>query len=307
MLSRRGKVRGAFTLIELLVVIGIIAVLIAILLPSLNAARRQAQTVACLANLRSVGLAFQLYGNDNRGLIIPTFGWDGDKADHWSTILVNGKYLPNPHIADSGTASSVAPASVLICPALPSEFGRHASTWMMTNTESPTNGASGACITYCGYGVNGASDNISGSNIPTYATQYLPMQGIPFTSNPRSSPAVPPLVDYFHPWKFVNVKHSAEMPLVFDGKLFNVCGSAATAFTDRIIGYRHAKHVNSAVVGTDADIYGITNVLFVDGHAASVPRRDMPYQKTTVAALYNWFTGTATQRQNSSYFWNVRQ
>ncbi len=308
---QHGKIskRGAFTLVELLVVIGIIAVLIAILLPALNAARRQSQSIACLSNLRSIGLAFQLYGNDNRGIILPTFAYDGDLADIWAIILINGKYLPNPRIIDGGAAApnQAAPSSVLICPGAPTEFSRHVSSWMMTNTESPANGAGGACIVYIGYGVNGASANISGVKLATYASQYIPMQGIPFTSTPKASPAVLPAVDYFHPWKFVNVNHSTDMPLVFDGKLFNVCGSAATAFTDRIIGYRHAKRTNSTIVGGDADIYGTTNVLFLDGHASSVPRIDLPYLKTTTTALFNWYTGTATQRQNSFYYWNVRQ
>lgn len=58
--------RKAFTLVELLVVIGIIAVLISILLPSLARARQQALTISCLANLRTVGQALLLYSNNNR-------------------------------------------------------------------------------------------------------------------------------------------------------------------------------------------------------------------------------------------------
>jgi prepilin-type N-terminal cleavage/methylation domain-containing protein len=66
--SERTK-RAGFTLVELLVVVGIIAALIAILLPALTKAREAANTVACLANLRSMGQAMQIYAAENRGAI----------------------------------------------------------------------------------------------------------------------------------------------------------------------------------------------------------------------------------------------
>src|SRR2546430_5190122 len=58
--------RHGFTLVELLVVIGIIALLIAMLLPALNKARSAAKAASCLSTIRQLGTAYVMYTNQHR-------------------------------------------------------------------------------------------------------------------------------------------------------------------------------------------------------------------------------------------------
>lgn len=75
MIRKRGEHRG-FTLIELLVVIAIIAILAAMLLPALAAAKEKAQRTACLNNMKQLGTCLNLYASDNQDFF-PWPNWDG--------------------------------------------------------------------------------------------------------------------------------------------------------------------------------------------------------------------------------------
>lgn len=111
--DHRPRVSG-FSLIEVLVVLGIIALLIALLLPALVRAQRQAQTVQCADNLRQVGLALEMYAGANHGWLPAWSAWhtwppglsDDTPGPAWTIELI-------PYI---GTPAS----RVYNCPAFPS-------------------------------------------------------------------------------------------------------------------------------------------------------------------------------------------
>ena len=86
--------RAAFTLVELLVVIGIIALLIAILLPTLGRAREQAKRVQCQSNLRSIGQGLTIYLNQSKGLlpVAPKTTGAGEEFDAWYWRAPGGLY-----------------------------------------------------------------------------------------------------------------------------------------------------------------------------------------------------------------------
>jgi prepilin-type N-terminal cleavage/methylation domain-containing protein len=83
-LKRWTVCRPAFTLIEMLVVVGIIALLVAILMPSLARAREQARAAACLSNLKQQGIGFSAYSADHKALL----PWVGS----FRFSLMEGKY-----------------------------------------------------------------------------------------------------------------------------------------------------------------------------------------------------------------------
>jgi prepilin-type N-terminal cleavage/methylation domain-containing protein/prepilin-type processing-associated H-X9-DG protein len=113
--------RRGFTLIELLVVVAIIALLIAILLPSLGKARDNAKRTACGANLRSLGLGNGVYAADWEGNFVPEYQrGSADYVPASSYYAKNGTTAPNAlpwGFALLNVTKTVTDTRAFFCPA----------------------------------------------------------------------------------------------------------------------------------------------------------------------------------------------
>jgi prepilin-type N-terminal cleavage/methylation domain-containing protein/prepilin-type processing-associated H-X9-DG protein len=140
----RGKpppIRGGFTLIELLVVISIITLLMAVLLPALQRARRQAQVMVCRTRLRQWGMTLALYAENSQGRFPNSLG---GSQGIW---LFRGAFIPNddPN-APEDSMHGFSTRGIICCPAAnkPSgsgTFGASFGTTQMRGTPGSTFGA----------------------------------------------------------------------------------------------------------------------------------------------------------------------
>lgn len=310
--------RVGFTLVELLVVIGIIAMLISILMPALSSARRQANMIKCLSNLRNLGNATVMYANDNRGGIIPSIQWYNGLDDCWAFALVAGHYLPDPRIQGGalGDAASTA-ASVLVCPSVRAAratdstagigttqlidgFERRYSKWMLPSGASApddiNNGASGACILDISYGINGASTGINGGQVDT---NNLPSQAVWVTGGSGGSGKAG-----MNPYlRLPQFKRSSQVVLLFDGSAWNAWQgtSASPNYLYRIAG-RHGIVKGGNLNDPKWYNTGLTNILFLDGHAQTVARGDLPQTQADAPAI-KW----SSTYNKSPILWNRSQ
>jgi prepilin-type N-terminal cleavage/methylation domain-containing protein/prepilin-type processing-associated H-X9-DG protein len=152
--SAQSSTKG-FTLVELLVVIGIIALLISILLPSLNRARETANRVKCASNLRQIGQAIQLYSNENKGLYPRTF-FDGTGGIYSQTVSNLGSQASDPFTGTTGGvggtvgANNVAASLFLLLRT--QEIGSEVFTCPSSNAEKDSfEGGSNTALNRCNF------------------------------------------------------------------------------------------------------------------------------------------------------------
>ncbi len=108
--------RGGFTLVELLVVITIIGILTSMLLPAINTARESARATQCANNVRNMGIACQMYGNQNKDAI--PAGMAGGAGGTNSGLVELLPYLEAANLYSAMTAGGAAgvPVPIFQCP-----------------------------------------------------------------------------------------------------------------------------------------------------------------------------------------------
>ena len=231
----------AFTLVELLVVVGLIAALIAILLPTFARSRRQARAVVCLSNLRQSGNAFHMYVNENRGRAPINYG---SHENYWGRVL-----SPFLHGADA----------VLYCPEATENIGYPA----LDNTSAYIGTASHA---WAQISVVGAFRYQSSYAMNGWMSALRPNQSIPMGEPAREMYITLPC------------KQSDIVPLIGDGATSaayplhtdSVPSDLRTPVPTRGNAVAEGMHVFCMARHGRA-----INIVFLDGHARRVPLEEL--------------------------------
>jgi prepilin-type processing-associated H-X9-DG protein len=231
------------------------------------------------------------YSNDNRGYFLPSVIFrdtEGDPVDYWPHLLVYKKYVARQsNIKNQGSALEYN--SVLMCPSVAEFSTANSATDGVRRAvsqvfEPPGAAGFGSPGLWCdwSYGINGTSYAFTSGD----ATNAL----FPCTSISYGALKCSRLK------KRNNVKKSAEIVFMFDGKEWNVWNSnfvtpPSQIIRTRIAGWRHGQWR-----ADKPDASGRVNVSFMDGHVVTVPREELPDE---FAAANGYFTDPKPDKMNS--------
>ena len=256
--------RCGFTLVELLVVIGIVALLVAILLPALGNARASSRQLKCLSNIRMIGIADQLYQADYRGLHVPGY---------WGWSQASGGWPPNP--------APPIPASG------PRRYWFHAEPFAGALLVNKTLGGRFPQNIVCPDApLSEARANKDGYTIHnSYAMNYSQFPGMAVRLAP----------EYVNAWRFNEVRAPAEKIQFVDavsegvsvGK--NNANNSTLRYFNPYYGERHEPPDKGSTVAYRHRRGA--NVLFYDGHAQWMGMGDLRYDPadaTTAGKLRQW-------------------
>lgn len=207
-----------FSLIELLVTIAVIAILAGLLLPALNAAREKGRGIACMANLKQIGMFLLSYADDNdswspQAIDTAFQSGSGTITQTWQDRLMF-YYMPNipvsnlHHVETKDGKRKIRP--IFACPGV-------------GNAEFPQSDTSSV---YRHYGINQHMAEHAKINIPAYSGQRLAKLRSPSRRSWAADRGVNTLTQ------------------VLDENVFYITGGAWKLIQGYNIGYRHVDYAN---------------------------------------------------------------